>query len=232
MLNILTILWAWVISDARKTSENFISQNWGNNRVHCFFFFVNGILTEIQNYYDVKLYHKCSRGWIIESERIVETFVDHLINYSIPQRYRLYKCFVNHSATFSLTLITAMAKPIKLFQPIEMVFRSFGIRAFGPELMDRVSFKYFFFLICTLINVASSLGFFLFEANTVADCGDSFYQASTMSTMAFHLMTYCWKSLEIHRLIRQFDRLFKISKLEIFNLKSLVFTVQCCKFSE
>lgn len=152
-----------------------------------------------------------------------------------PAMKVLYKCFVDLSAPLSLTLITTMAKSIELFQPIEMVFQSFGIQASGPKLKDRISFKFCFFVMCTVINLASSLAFFLFEAKSVADCGDSFYQTSTMSAMTFHIITYCWKSLEIHQLIEQFEKFFNKSKLKKIGFNLWFLRLNCfflCKYLE
>lgn len=105
-----------------------------------------------------------------------------------------------------------MDKSVKLFQPIEIVFPSFGIDPYGQKMKDRVSLKFFFFVACTSINCTAALAFFLFEGKSVADLGDSFYQASTMSVMTYHIINYCRISPAIHQLITQMEKFFEKSK--------------------
>lgn len=127
---------------------------------------------------------------------------------------------ISSSRTTELKLrhSSSLYESVKLFQSIEMVFQLLGIQVSGPTLKDRVSLKFCFFVMSTVINLVSSFAFFLLEAKSVADCGDSFYQASCMAMMTFHVVTYCWKTLEIHQLIGQFEQFFEKSKLEIFDL--------------
>ena len=106
-----------------------------------------------------------------------------------------------------------MAQTIKLFQPLEKVHQSLGIQTSQPKSKDRVSLKCYFFLMSMIIYLISSLAFFMFDGESVAESGDSFYQVSTQIASIFHLITYIREVPEIRRLIRKFEDFIQKSKL-------------------
>lgn len=105
-----------------------------------------------------------------------------------------------------------MAKSIKLFQPTEKVYELLGIETSQPTPRKRVSFQWLFLLICTTIHFVSSVMFFLFEAQSVADRGDSFYQVSTQVATIFHIITYPREVPNIRQLIGKYEHFFEDSK--------------------
>lgn len=106
-----------------------------------------------------------------------------------------------------------MAKPIKLFQPTEKVYRMLGIETSQPELKDRVSFRWFFLLTSMIIYLISSTVFLISEAKSVADLGDSFYEATSDISCIFHIITYCREAPKLRQLIGKFESFFQESKL-------------------
>lgn len=105
-----------------------------------------------------------------------------------------------------------MAKPIKLFQPTGKVNRLLGIQTLQPNLKDRVSFKWLFLLISMTIYLISSTAYFMLEAESVAERGDSFYEATSDISCIFHIITYCREAPELRQLIAKFENFFEESK--------------------
>lgn len=105
-----------------------------------------------------------------------------------------------------------MAKAMKLFQPTEKMNQLLGIQTFQPKLKDRVSFKWLFLLISMTIYSISSSAFFMLEAESVTERGDSFYEATSDISCIFHIITYCREAPELRQLITKFENFFEESQ--------------------
>lgn len=116
--------------------------------------------------------------------------------------------------SFSLISTAAMAKPIKLFQHLEIVYRALGIRTSEPELKNRISPKCYFWLISMAIYSTLSLAYFIFKAKYVAELGDTFYIASTSASGIFQIITHIREVLKLRQLNEKFETFFQEGKLE------------------
>lgn len=105
-----------------------------------------------------------------------------------------------------------MAKPIKLFESLEKVYASMGIRTSQAKLKHRVSLNYYICLLSMATYLISSMAFFIFEAKSVAEYGDSFYIVSTEAALIFHLITYIRELPRYHQLIAKFQDFFQESE--------------------
>lgn len=106
-----------------------------------------------------------------------------------------------------------MAKPIKLFQPLEKVYQSLGIRRYQPKLRDRVSPKCIFLLMAMAIYFTSSLVFCVSGAKSVAERGDSFYIVATQIALMYLIILYIREVPGMHQFTGKFENLFQQSKL-------------------
>lgn len=103
-------------------------------------------------------------------------------------------------------------KRVKLFEPLEGVYQSLGIRTSEPKVLSRFSLKCWYFLSCMGIYTTSSFAFCMFEAKTVAEHCDTFYNASTDTMLVFQIIRYAIEGPELRKLLEKFEDHFEKSK--------------------
>lgn len=113
-----------------------------------------------------------------------------------------------------------MAKSVKLFQQVEKVFQSLGIRTAQPKLYDRISVKCYILLMSLSIISNSSMVYLLFAAkSTVADRGDAFYIGTSQYSNIFYIITYIREAPKLRHLIGKFEIFFEESKWRILQFQ-------------
>lgn len=119
---------------------------------------------------------------------------------------------IGHFIQFDFDCSTAMAKSIKLFQPLENVYQSLGIQTAQPRLYDRISVKCYLLLMSLAVISNLSVAYFLFASKSVAERGDAFYIGTSQYSNIFYIITYIGEAPKIRHLIRQFEAFFEKSK--------------------
>lgn len=146
------------------------------------------------------LYLRPSSKWIIEYLFIFQ------------QTLRNYINALHQLISVSLIQIAAMARAVKLFEPLDYGYELLGIQRYEVETKDRVTFKFFFLLGCMFTFFSSVFAFFLNGAKTVAERGDSFFAMTVHITSAYTLYMYAVERMRINNLIRDFEDMFEESK--------------------
>lgn len=126
---------------------------------------------------------------------------------------------IAHCVQFDFDCSSVMAKSIKLFQQLENVYQSLGIRTSQPKFGDRVSFKCYLFLTSLAIISTFSVVYFLFAAKSVAERGDAFYIGTSQQSNIFYIITYIRGAPQIRHLIGKFEIFFAESESLIFYLR-------------
>lgn len=105
-------------------------------------------------------------------------------------------------------------KPIKLFEIVEGAYQWLGIRRSESKLKDRVSLKCYFLLLTMSTYITASLAFCMFEAKTVAEHCDTFYNASTGIMLIFQISTYIREVPKSRQLTKKFENFLQESKFD------------------
>lgn len=97
---------------------------------------------------------------------------------------------LDHHAVFSLISIVVMARPIKLFPATERVYQLLGIETSQAILRDRVSLKWFLYLMFSANLFFFAVSVFHVWCKICCERGDAFYQLETQRTVIFHVVAF------------------------------------------
>lgn len=113
---------------------------------------------------------------------------------------------------FSLMLIVAMARPIKLFQFTQKLYHSFGI--YPTQSDENLSFNIKNgFVIFVLAQMSIFVGaFFVFQAKRLDEFGASFHISVTSIATLFYFITAMYQMENILKLIVKFEEFIGNSK--------------------
>ena len=118
---------------------------------------------------------------------------------------------VRRKFLFSSNPKAIMAQTIKLFQHLETVLQSMAVLPSGQNQNQMIFWKRVFYFLSMILYIIASLVYFVSEAKTVVEYGDSFYMFSTESTTTFYLFTYIRKIPRISAFIDKFNDFFQKS---------------------
>lgn len=127
---------------------------------------------------------------------------------------------------FSSYFKAFMAASLKLFQHLETILQSIAVsKQSENKISERTIFwKRTCFFLSMILYMIASLAYFVFEATSIVEYGDSFYLFSTECIITFILFTYVQKNSKISTFIDKLNTFLQKSKLALF-LTSLRFIV-------
>lgn len=133
---------------------------------------------------------------------------------------------VPHFIQFDPNSTAAMAKSIKLFQPLEKVYQSLGIQMSQPKLKNRASVRCYIYSTVLIICLVASMEFFVSEGKSVGERGDAFYMIICFLSNLLYIITYIGEAPKIRQLVGKFEMFFEESK------SLIIHCVHCKKLSE
>lgn len=111
--------------------------------------------------------------------------------------------------SFSINSVAIMDGPIKLFQNVQNFYHTMGIKS--NQYFSLNAKKLFFLLFITLGGI-SVTAYFIFEAKTIEEYGNSFYSAiSNLYTLVDFIVTV-WRMPDILKLIEKCEKFIENSK--------------------
>lgn len=112
-----------------------------------------------------------------------------------------------------------MVESIKLFQYLEGIFRSMTVLPSGQNRALSILKRIVFFT-SMIVYIVEPFAFFVNEAKTVVEYGDSFYLFTTESTTTFYYYSYFQQIHAITPFIDKLNEFFYGSKLINYHLSS------------
>lgn len=133
-------------------------------------------------------------------------------HFTINKWMNRYKYGYFSKFTISSRLFSAMARSIKLFQSLRQFCETLDI-SYSPQFNQHRSFnwKILCILIFIIIHTVTSIAFFLFEAKSIQEYGDSFYAILSEFLCLASSPTIISKMPDIFMLIENFEKFIEKS---------------------